>query len=58
MFAVSASDQSALGFYELGIKLGYKEFPDSIVTCSQQLNVIYDPIFNGADFMDQTIVFG
>ena len=51
-FTVSSEDASDEGSYELGIRVGYEEFPSVAVECKVGLTVSYEPKFIGDEIKD------
>ena len=55
LFTVKTDDFGDLGLYDVGWKLGFKEFPELQVSCETRLEVKYLPSFTGDKISDQTL---
>ena len=58
LFTLKTTADIAEGLYQVGLRLGYKEFEEFIVTCTKVVAVVYEPIFKGEEIEDQTIIVG
>jgi hypothetical protein len=55
IFTLDGASFTEIGIYNIGLKLGYTEYPDSQVMCTTQITIKYVPKFIGNTIDTQTL---
>ena len=53
IFKIDKAGYDDVGTYEIGWSVGYMELPFETTTCTNFLNVMYEPVFKGDPIVSQ-----
>lgn len=51
-FSIEGKDMSAIGKWQVGVRIGFREYPEFMTDCLTTVNVNFETVFFGDDVTD------